>query len=115
MQIAYEGENMNTRNKAITSTLLVVSILVIGIGSSNAASPAPIGSSSLSGLTSGQIKPQSIAADGGGSSSSSSGSASDILAEIAAAARAAGGWSILGKTVQCIYNTARMCPQCFAL
>jgi hypothetical protein len=97
----------------------VVSTLILGLGLSTAnAAPQIISTTVPNSIgNQGTVKPQSIAVESGGSTSSSSSgpSVSDLLSQISAAARSAGGWGILAKTAQCIYNTARYCPECFTL
>jgi hypothetical protein len=56
-----------------------------------------------------------MAVETGGPNSSSSPSVSDILSGIGSVLRPAGGAGTIAKTFQCIYNTARLCPECFYL
>jgi hypothetical protein len=104
---------MQLKNKLITIASLVLCTGIIGAGTANAATPQ---SSRISGLQ-GQVSaaPQSMAVESGGPNSSGSSSVSDILSGISSVVRSSGGAGVIGKTLQCIYNTARMCPECFYL
>ena len=106
-----------SRTKVRLTGLLVLSI-TFGAVSANASNAAPTlaPSPSTSGISSfpkGTIKPQSIAYEGGGVTSPDSKSVADVITDINSVARSAGGWAILGKSVQIIYVTVRACPQCF--